>query len=70
MTSQRSETPRRFWWAAGVAAAVVAFLLYLRTLHPGVGPYLDFLLRQYRLADAFWFLAVEETFGTEAAVKL
>jgi len=24
-----------------VAAAVVAFLLYLRTLHPGVGPYLD-----------------------------
>jgi hypothetical protein len=32
--------------------------------------YLDFLLRQYRLADAFWFLAVEETFGTEAAVKL
>jgi hypothetical protein len=32
--------------------------------------YLRFLLRQYRLADAFWFLAVEETFGTEAAVKL
>ena len=32
--------------------------------------YLDFLLGQYRLADAFWFLAVEETFGTEAAVKL
>ena len=32
--------------------------------------YLDFLLRQYRLADAFWFLAVEETLGTEAAVKL
>jgi hypothetical protein len=31
---------------------------------------LDFLMRQYRLADAFWFLAVEETFGTEAAVKL
>jgi hypothetical protein len=32
--------------------------------------YLDFLLRQYRLADGFWFLAVEETFGTEAAVRL
>ena len=32
--------------------------------------YLDFLLRQYRLVDAFWFLAVEDTFGTEAAVKL
>jgi hypothetical protein len=32
--------------------------------------YLDFLLGQYRLVDAFWFLAVEETFGTEAAVKL
>lgn len=32
--------------------------------------YLDFLLRQYRLADAFWFLAVEKNFGTEAAVRL
>jgi hypothetical protein len=32
--------------------------------------YLDFLLRQYRLTDAYWFLAVEDTFGTEAAVKL
>jgi hypothetical protein len=32
--------------------------------------YLDFLLRQYRLADGLWFLAVEETFGTEAAVRL
>lgn len=32
--------------------------------------YLDLLLRQFRLADAFWFLAVEDTFGTEAAVKL
>jgi hypothetical protein len=32
--------------------------------------YLEFLLRQYRLADAFWFLGVEEAFGTEAAVKL
>jgi hypothetical protein len=32
--------------------------------------YVDFLLRQYRLTDAYWFLAVEDTFGTEAAVKL
>lgn len=32
--------------------------------------YLDFLLRQYRLTDAYWFLAVEDTFGTDAAVKL
>ncbi len=32
--------------------------------------YLDFLLGQYRLTDAFWFLAVEDSFGTEAAVKL
>jgi hypothetical protein len=32
--------------------------------------YLDFLLRQYRLVDAYWFLAVEDTFGTEAAIKL
>jgi hypothetical protein len=32
--------------------------------------YLDFLLRHYRLTDAYWFLAVEDAFGTEAAVKL
>lgn len=35
-----------------------------------VREYLDFLLRQYRLTDAYWFLAVEDTFGTDAAVKL
>lgn len=35
-----------------------------------VRDYLDFLLRHYRLTDAFWFLAVEDTFGTDAAVKL
>jgi hypothetical protein len=33
-------------------------------------PYLEFLLRQFRLTDAYWFMAVEDTFGTEAAVKL
>jgi len=33
-------------------------------------PYLEFLLRQYRLADAYWFLAVEDTFGPQAAEKL
>ncbi len=32
--------------------------------------YLDFLLKQYRLTDALWFLAVEDAFGTEAAIKL
>jgi hypothetical protein len=32
--------------------------------------YVDFLLRQYRLVDAYWFLAVEDTFGTDAAVSL
>lgn len=32
--------------------------------------YVDFLLRHYRLADAYWFLGVEDTFGTDAAVKL
>ncbi|MFQ5711771.1 MAG: DUF6125 family protein [Candidatus Geothermarchaeales archaeon] len=32
--------------------------------------YLDFLLRQYRLVDGLWFLAVEDRFGLEAAVKL
>ncbi len=32
--------------------------------------YVDFLLRHYRLADAYWFLSVEDTFGLDAAVKL
>jgi hypothetical protein len=32
--------------------------------------YIDFLLRQYRLVDALWFLAVEDKFGLEAAVEL
>jgi len=36
----------------------------------GLRGYLNFLLRHYRLVDAYWFLAVEDTFGTEAAVKL
>jgi hypothetical protein len=35
-----------------------------------VQEYLEFLLRQYRLIDALWFLAVEDTLGTAAAVKL
>ncbi|MEM0203527.1 MAG: DUF6125 family protein [Archaeoglobaceae archaeon] len=32
--------------------------------------YVDFLLRQYRLVDALWFLAVEDEFGLENAVRL
>lgn len=32
--------------------------------------YVDFLLRHYRLADAYWFLSVDDTFGLDAAVKL
>jgi hypothetical protein len=32
--------------------------------------YLDFLLRQYRLCDAYWFLEVEKKFGLDAAVEL
>lgn len=32
--------------------------------------FIEFLLRQYRLVDAFWFLKVEEKFGTNVAVKL
>lgn len=32
--------------------------------------YVDFLLRQYRLVDALWFLAVEDEFGLEHAVRL
>jgi hypothetical protein len=30
----------------------------------------DFLLRQYRLVDAYWFLEVERKFGLDAAVEL
>jgi len=32
--------------------------------------YIRFLLRQYRLVDALWFLAVEDRFGLDAAVEL
>jgi len=32
--------------------------------------YIHFLLRQYRLVDALWFLAVEDKFGLDAAVEL
>ncbi len=32
--------------------------------------YINFMLRQYRLVDALWFLGVEDRFGLEAAVKL
>jgi len=31
----------RWAWVAAAGAGAVAFVLYLRTLHPGVGPYLD-----------------------------
>lgn len=32
--------------------------------------YIQFMLRQYRLVDALWFLAVEDRFGLDAAVEL
>lgn len=32
--------------------------------------YLEFLLKQYRVIDALWFLAVEDEFGLEHAVRL
>ncbi|MEM1538713.1 MAG: DUF6125 family protein [Candidatus Nezhaarchaeales archaeon] len=32
--------------------------------------YVEFLLKHYRLIDAFWFLNVEERFGMEAAVEI
>jgi hypothetical protein len=32
--------------------------------------YINFLLRQYRLVDALWFLSVEEKFSLDEAVKL
>jgi hypothetical protein len=34
------------------------------------GEYVDYLLRQYRLTDAYWFLSVEKEYGLDAAVKL
>jgi hypothetical protein len=32
--------------------------------------YIDYLLRQYRLVDAYWFLSVEKKYGISAAVEL
>ena len=32
--------------------------------------YLEFLLRSYRLVDAFWFLKVEEAYGRRKAEAL
>ena len=32
--------------------------------------YIDFLMRQIRLADAYWFLGVEKSWGLPAAVKV
>ena len=32
--------------------------------------YIFFMLRQYRLVDALWFLGVEDRFGLDKAVKL
>jgi hypothetical protein len=32
--------------------------------------YIEFLLRQYRVMDAFWFIRAEETFGLPAAEGL
>lgn len=32
--------------------------------------YVSFMLRQYRLVDALWFLGVEDRFGLDEAVKL
>ena len=32
--------------------------------------YLDFLLRQYQIVDAIWFLAVEDKYGFDEAFDL
>ena len=32
--------------------------------------YIEFLLRQYRLVDAYWFLSAEKKYGLPAAVEL
>ena len=32
--------------------------------------YLEFLLKNYRAVDSFWFISVEEKFGRQAAEKL
>ena len=32
--------------------------------------YLEFLLREYRVVDSFWFLGVEELYGPESVEKI
>lgn len=32
--------------------------------------YIEFMLWQYRVVDGYWFMAVEDEYGLEAAVKL
>jgi hypothetical protein len=32
--------------------------------------YVEFLLKQFRRADGFWFLGVENTFSYDAAIKM
>jgi hypothetical protein len=38
--------------------------------HENLIKYAEFLLRHYRLVDAYWFLKVEDNFGLEVASKL
>lgn len=43
VSGQRFFVLRRSWlaWVGALGAGLAAFVLYVRTLHPGVGPYLD-----------------------------
>lgn len=43
---------------------------FSRMTRDNLEKYVDFLLWHYRVVDAFWFLAVEDKFGLDEAVRM